>query len=157
LKISFFFAITNPVRKYRAISTNDKIALIISQQKDATFETNSTQMTTYLLHVTISEAIQKLSEILIQRNYEITQHNGDRSMIVAYTNHESLRMVQINIYSINNYLEVNVHSTCFSKGTSLLTNDVDEEERIIRETENSFTDYANTFRLTPEDYVFSFI
>ncbi len=78
-------------------------------------------------------------------------------MIVAYTNHESLRMVQINIYSINNYLEVNVHSTCFSKGTSLLTNDVDEEERIIRETENSFADFTNTFRLTPEDYVFSFI
>lgn len=78
-------------------------------------------------------------------------------MIVAYTRQESVRMVQLNIYSINNYLEVNVHSTCFSKGTSFLTNDIDEEESIIRQLENSFSSNANTFRLTPEDYVFSFI
>jgi hypothetical protein len=157
LNISFFFAITNSLRKYRRNSTNDKIALIISQQKEGKFGTKSTQMTTYLLHVTIAEAIQELSEILVQRNYELTLHNQDRSMIVAYTRQESLRMVQINIYSINNYLEVNVHSTCFSKGTSLLTNDIDEEELIIRELENSFAGNSNTFRLTPEDYVFSFI
>ena len=157
LNISFFFAILNPLRKYPGNSTNDKIALIISQQTDARFGTNSTQMTTYLLHVTIAEAIKKLSEILLSRNYEITLHNPDRSMIVAYTNQDSLRMVQINIYCINNYLEINVHSTCFSKGTSLLTNDIDEEELIARELENYFAYTENTFRLTPEDYVFSYL
>ncbi len=78
-------------------------------------------------------------------------------MIVAYTNQDSLRMVQINIYCINNYLEINVHSTCFSKGTSLLTNDIDEEELIARELENYFAYTENTFRLTPEDYVFSYL
>ena len=114
-------------------------------------------MTTYLLHVTSTEAIHKLSEILIQRNYEITPHNNDSSVIVAYSRQESLRIVQVNIYCINNYLEINVHSTCFSKGTYLLTNDVNEEERIIRDIENNYAYALNTFRLTPEDYVFSLI
>lgn len=118
---------------------------------------NLLKMTTYLLHVTIADVMHKLTFILQKRNYEINLHNTDRSMLIAYTSDETLRMVQINIYSINNYLEINIHSTCFSKGTSLLTNDLEEEEIIMEELEKSFSSNSNTFRLTPEDYVFSFL
>ena len=114
-------------------------------------------MTTYLLHVTIADVIYRLNEILSSRNYEINFQNQDQTMIVAYTTNEFLRMVQINLRPINSYLEINIHSTCFCKGTSLLTNDICEEEFLSNTLEASFSNDSNTFRLTPEDYVFSFI
>lgn len=114
-------------------------------------------MTTYLLHVTIAEVIQKLTIILVNRNYEINYQNQDQTMVVAYTSKEIMRMIQVNVRSVNMYLEINVHSTCLSKGTSLLTNDPDEEELISNELESSFVNNSNTFRLTPEDYAFSYI
>lgn len=114
-------------------------------------------MTTYLLHVTIADVLDKLTKILIQRNYEINFSHPEQKMIIAYASLDTLRMVQVNILPVNTYLEINIHSTCFCKGTSLLTNDISEEELISKELEASFTNDFNTFRLTPEDYVLSFI
>ncbi len=114
-------------------------------------------MTTYLLHVTIADVTQRLNDILLNRNYEINFHNQEQTMIVAYSTNEILRMVQINLRPINSYLEINIHSTCFCKGTTLLTNDICEEEFLSNTLETSFSNDYNTFRLTPEDYVFSFI
>lgn len=114
-------------------------------------------MTTYLLHVTIADVIRKLKQILISRNYEINYQNSDHSIVVAYSTNEVLKMVQVNLSVVNTYLELHIHSTCFSPGTSLLTNDSVEEEVISSLLEETFSGEVNSFRLTPEDYVFSFI
>ena len=114
-------------------------------------------MTTHLLHVTIAEVIQKLTGILQKRNYEINFQNQDQTMVVAYSTKDTMRMIQVNVHSVNMYLEINVHATCLSQGTSLLTNDPVEEESISTELESDFINSSNTFRLTPEDYAFSLI
>jgi hypothetical protein len=114
-------------------------------------------MTTYLLHVTNADVILKLTGILQNRNYEISYQNQDQTMIVGYTSNEMMRMIQVNIHPLNTYLEINVHCTFFCKGTSRLTNDSKEEESINNELESFFSNNFNTFRLTPEDYVLSFV